>query len=87
MSRSESAVADVPPSAKLVLKVLEYNGGMTQKELVDRTRLSQRTVRDAIKRLQKRGIIEKGVYAPDARQSLYTLTESRTTMSGESTFE
>lgn len=74
MAQPEYQVTDVPPSAKLVLKVLEYNDGLTQKEIVDRTRLSQRTVRDAVKRLQDRGIVEKGIYVPDARQNLYTLS-------------
>ncbi|MFB6353043.1 MAG: ArsR family transcriptional regulator, partial [Halobacteriales archaeon] len=45
---SERTLADVPPSAKLVYKVLEYNGGLTQKEIVERSMLSQRTVRDAL---------------------------------------
>ncbi len=75
MAQPEHEITDVPPSAKLVLKVLEYNDGLTQKEIVDRTRLSQRTVRDAVKRLQDRGIVEKGIYVPDARQNLYTLSE------------
>ena len=76
MAQPEYEITDVPPSAKLVLKVLEYNDGLTQKEIVDRTRLSQRTVRDAVKRLQDRGIVEKGIYVPDARQNLYTLSEA-----------
>jgi DNA-binding MarR family transcriptional regulator len=70
---AENQVEDLPPSAKLVLKVLEYNGGLTQKQIVDKSRLSQRTVRDALDRLQDRTIVEKNIYIPDARQNLYTL--------------
>lgn len=75
---AETQVEDLPPSAKLVLKVLEYNGGLTQKQIVDKSRLSQRTVRDALDRLQDRTIVEKNIYIPDARQNLYTLSTPAT---------
>lgn len=71
---SERAIEDVPPSAKLVYKVLEYNGGLTQKEIVERSMLSQRTVRDALVRLREIGIVTEEIYIPDARQSLYELS-------------
>lgn len=71
---SEDMIADVPPSAKLVFKVLEYNGGLTQKEIVERSMLSQRTVRDALARLREIDIVSEEVYIPDARQNLYKLT-------------
>ncbi|MFW5920048.1 MAG: MarR family transcriptional regulator [archaeon] len=74
MTQAEDSVRDLPPSGKLVLKVLEYNGGLTQKEIVEKSRLSQRTVRDALDRLQEQNIVEKNIYVPDARQNLYTLT-------------
>lgn len=70
---SERPIEDVPPSAKLVYKVLEYNGGLTQKEIVERSMLSQRTVRDALARLREIGIVTEEIYIPDARQSLYEL--------------
>ena len=73
MALPDNQVRDLPPSAKLVLKVLEYNGGLTQKEIVNKSRLSQRTVRDALERLQERNIVDKNIYVPDARQNLYTL--------------
>ena len=74
MALPDNQVRDLPPSAKLVLKVLEYNGGLTQKEIVNKSRLSQRTIRDALERLQERNIVEKNIYVPDARQNLYTLS-------------
>jgi len=70
---NEETVQDLPPSAKLVLKVLEYNGGLTQKEIVEKSRLSQRTVRDALERLQEHDVVQKDIYIPDARQNLYQL--------------
>lgn len=63
----------LPPSAKLVLKVIEQEGTMTQSELADQTRLPRRTVRDATGRLQDIGVVEERPYFRDARQSLYAL--------------
>ncbi len=59
------------PSVKLVFKVLEYRGLMTQKELVAESYLPPRTVRYALSRLKKEGILEERLYYKDARQSLY----------------
>lgn len=64
---------DLPPSAKLVYKVLEYDGPMTQKQLVAESMLSARTVRYALDRLDERDIVEENIYFADARQSLYQL--------------
>jgi DNA-binding MarR family transcriptional regulator len=91
---TDELVQDLPPSAKLVLKVLEYNGGLTQKQIVENSRLSQRTVRDALDRLQEADVVEKDIYIPDARQNLYRLavdesdeTESETESAAESATE
>lgn len=75
MTLTDDHVQDLPPSAKLALKVIEYNGGMTQKEIVERSRLSQRTVRDALDRLQEHDVVEKDIYIPDARQNIYRLAD------------
>jgi predicted transcriptional regulator len=66
-------VEDLPPSAKLVFKVLEYNGSLTQKQIVNESMLSARTVRYALERLQGIEIVEEDIYFADARQNLYTL--------------
>ena len=88
MTQAEDGVRDLPPSGKLVLKVLEYNGGLTQKEIVEKSRLSQRTVRDALDRLQEQSIVEKNIYVPDARQNLYTLTvESEAPVEAEASLD
>ena len=64
-------IEHLSPSVKLVFKVLEYRGLMTQKELVAESYLPPRTVRYALCRLKKEGILEERLYYKDARQSLY----------------
>lgn len=66
-------IDDLPPSAKLVFKVLEYDGPLTQKRIVEESMLSARTVRYALERLQEGGYVDKSVYFKDARQSLYNI--------------
>ncbi|HMB50091.1 winged helix-turn-helix domain-containing protein [Natronoarchaeum rubrum] len=68
-------IEDLPPSAKLVFKVLEYDGPLTQKQIVEESMLSARTVRYALERLEEIGIVDEDVYFADARQSLYELDE------------
>ena len=70
----EETLVDLPPSAKLVFKVLEYNGTLTQKGIVEESMLSARTVRYALERLQEAGAIDEDVYFADARQNLYEIT-------------
>ena len=65
---------DLPPSAKLVYKVLEYNGPMTQKGIVEESMLSARTVRYALERLEDIDIVTEDVYFADARQNLYEIS-------------
>jgi DNA-binding MarR family transcriptional regulator len=69
-------LTDLPPSAKLVYKVLEYNGAMTQKKIVEESMLSARTVRYALERLEAIDIVSEDVYFADARQNLYELTDA-----------
>jgi len=70
----EESLDDLPPSAKLVFKVLEYNGPLTQKGIVEESMLSARTVRYALERLEGIGVVDEDVYFADARQNLYQLT-------------
>ena len=63
----------MPPSAKLVLKTLEYEGPMSQKDLADRTMLPERTVRLALSHLLNKGYVRKRVSLRDARQRIYEL--------------
>ncbi|MFB6132838.1 MAG: winged helix-turn-helix domain-containing protein [Halanaeroarchaeum sp.] len=68
-------LADVPPSAKLVFKVLEYDAPLTQSELCDRTRLSKRTTRHALSILTDANLVREEVYLPDARMRQYRPNE------------
>ncbi len=68
-------IEDLPPSAKLVYKVLEYKGPLTQKGIVEESMLSARTVRYALERLDEVGVIEEDVYFADARQNLYEIVD------------
>jgi DNA-binding MarR family transcriptional regulator len=68
-------IEDLPPSAKLVLKVLEYRGSLTQKQIIEESMLSARTVRYALERLQEIGVVTEDIYFADARQSLYEVTD------------
>lgn len=67
------ALRDLPPSAKLVAKVLEYNDTLTQSELADETLLPARTVRYALTRLEEQGVVESRFSFTDARKRIYTL--------------
>ncbi|EMA28758.1 MarR family transcriptional regulator [Haloarcula japonica] len=67
------AVRDLPPSAKLVAKVLEYNDTLTQSQLADETLLPPRTVRYALSRLEDVGVIDSRFSFADARKRIYTL--------------
>jgi predicted transcriptional regulator len=71
----QERLGDLPPSAKLVFKVLEYNGPLTQKGIVQESMLSARTVRYALERLEGIDVVDEDVYFADARQSLYQLTD------------
>ena len=52
-------LGDLPPSAKLVFVVLSEEGTLTQKQLVEETRLSGRTVRYALERLREINALEE----------------------------
>ncbi|WP_227354666.1 MULTISPECIES: MarR family transcriptional regulator [Haladaptatus] len=70
---STDTIRDLPPSAKLVAKVLEYNETMTQSELADETLLPPRTVRYALNRLEDEELVDSRFSFSDARKRLYTL--------------
>ena len=63
----------LPPSAKLVVKVLQYTDQLTQKDLVRETFLPPRTVRYALTRLKDENLVIERLSPKDARQSLYAL--------------
>jgi len=64
----------MPPSSKLLLKTLEYEGALTQKDLANKTLLPDRTVRLALSHLLKKGYVKKKVSIRDARQKIYEIS-------------
>ena len=66
-------VRDLPPSAKLVAKVLKYNDTLTQSQLAEETLLPPRTVRYALTRLEDEEVVDSRFSFSDARKRLYTL--------------
>jgi len=78
-------IADLPPSAKLVYKVLEYNGPLTQKGIVEESMLSARTVRYALERLEEVDAVDEDVYFADARQNLYEIIDDEDDQATEQT--
>jgi len=65
----------MPPSSKLLLKTLEYEGSLTQKDLANKTLLPGRTVRLALSHLLKKGYVKKKVSIRDARQKIYEISK------------
>jgi NAD+ kinase len=66
---------NMPPSSKLLLKILEYEGAMTQKELATKTLLPDRTVRLALSHLLEKGYVKRKISMRDARQKIYEIAK------------
>ena len=69
------ALQECPPSAKLVAKVLEYDGPLTQSQIADESLLPTRTVRYALSRLDDAGVVESRFSFTDARKRVYRLAD------------
>jgi DNA-binding MarR family transcriptional regulator len=79
---SEDAFADtefrerlreLPPSAKLVAKVLETDAPLSQGQLVEESLLPDRTVRYALNRLEESDLVGSRYSFHDARKQVYFL--------------
>ena len=66
---------NMPPGSKLLLKILEYEGSMTQKELVSKTLLPDRTVRLAMSHLLEKGYVKRKISIRDSRQKIYEISK------------
>ena len=64
---------DLPPSAKLVAKVLESDSPLSQGQLAEESLLPDRTVRYALNRLEDVGLIGSRYSFRDARKQVYYL--------------
>jgi DNA-binding MarR family transcriptional regulator len=71
---TRAILEEMPPSAKLVYKTLEYEGPLTQGELATESLLPSRTVRYALTTLTDEGVIEERLHIQDARKRLYSLS-------------
>ncbi|NYT04865.1 MAG: winged helix-turn-helix transcriptional regulator [Methanomicrobiales archaeon] len=65
----------IPPSARLVLDVLEDGRSRTFKEVAQQADIAPRTIRFAIGRLKKHGLIVEKFNFRDARQVLYQIRD------------
>jgi DNA-binding MarR family transcriptional regulator len=64
----------IPPSGKLVYKVLEYQDEpLSQSEIGDESRLSERTVRHALSELEGYDLVQEFDDLQDGRRNLYLL--------------
>ncbi|AGN00687.1 ArsR family transcriptional regulator [Salinarchaeum sp. Harcht-Bsk1] len=70
---ARTALADLPPSAKLVATVLAHEGELTQAQLAEETLLPPRTVRSGLSELDSAGLVDSRISFVDARQRIYDL--------------
>ncbi|WP_313691194.1 MarR family transcriptional regulator [Halorarum halobium] len=64
---------ELPPSAKLVAKVLEGETPLSQGQLADESLLPDRTVRYALNRLEECDLVGSRYSFKDARKQVYFL--------------
>jgi DNA-binding GntR family transcriptional regulator len=64
---------ELPPSAKLVAKVLEGDSPLSQGQLAEESLLPDRTVRYALNRLEESDIVGSRYSFKDARKQVYFL--------------
>lgn len=75
-SEYRERLRELPPSAKLVAKVLEIDAPLSQGQLAEETLLPDRTVRYALNRLEDTDIIDSRYSFRDARKRVYFLQVS-----------
>ncbi len=68
-------LVELPPSAKLVYRVLTDDAPMTQQQVRTDALLPARTTRDALQKLKDENLVEERLYLPDARKRLYAPLE------------
>ena len=74
---------NMAPSAKLLLKTLEYEGTLSRRKLAERTMLPDRTVRMSLASLIEKGYVKRRVSARDARQKMYEISQPTAPRSGQ----
>ncbi len=75
LSKAEyrTRLRELPPSAKLVAKVLETDSPLSQGQLAEESLLPDRTVRYALNRLEDVGLVGSRYSFRDARKQVYFL--------------
>jgi DNA-binding GntR family transcriptional regulator len=66
---------ELPPSAKLVAKVLETDAPLSQGRLAEESLLPDRTVRYALNRLEDEDLVNSRYSFQDARKQVYYLNQ------------
>ena len=66
-------LVELPPSAKLVAKVLETDAPLSQGQLAAESLLPDRTVRYALNRLEEADLVTSRYSFRDARKQVYSL--------------
>jgi len=61
----------LPPSSKIVLRILGMEGAMTHKDIVKKTHCAPRTVRYALKKLKEKNLLIEKMNMQDMRQIIY----------------
>ncbi|MFB6308755.1 MAG: winged helix-turn-helix transcriptional regulator [Haloarculaceae archaeon] len=76
-ARSEfrDRLRELPPSAKLVAKVLETDAPLSQSQLAEESLLPDRTVRYALNRLEDAELVGSRYSFQDARKQVYYLAD------------
>jgi DNA-binding MarR family transcriptional regulator len=65
-------LVNLPPSAKLVFRVLQHDQPLTSQDIAEKTLLPKRTVRDALSKLNDADLAEKHTDPRQPRTRLYT---------------
>lgn len=72
-SEFRTQLHDLPPSAKLVAKVLDVTAPLDHAQLAEETLLPDRTIRYALTQLEDADLVTAQVNLQDARKQVYEL--------------
>ena len=67
-----ATLTDLPPSAKFILWVLDYQGPLTRRDIMAETGLSRPTVERSLAQLDESDLIETARDPADPRAQLYS---------------
>jgi len=70
--RDDAVLSDLPPSAKLVVKVIEHEGDMDKEEICESARLPPSTTQYALKKLVEENVVDVRVGEGEGRRLVYS---------------